>query len=250
MANEVVKSFSESLTDKLITVENALPKDFNKERFVQNCLAVLNEKPELTKINPAELQAGLLKGAYLGLDFFKKECYLIPYGSKVNFQTDYKGETKFVKRYAIRPIHEIYAKIVREGDFFEEKITDGHPSIDFKPKPFNTAEIVGAFAVALYKDGGMDYEVMTTKDINSVRSNYSKMSNSGAWKNSWDEMAKKTVLRRLCKHIETDFESTEAMKAWEDGSDSNIATVERSGDVVDAFSADDVVADAEYKEVE
>lgn len=38
------------------------------------------------------------------------------------------------------------------------------------------------------------------------------------------------------------------MKAWEDGSDSNIATVERSGDVVDAFS--DVVADAEYKEVE
>ena len=47
MANEVVKSFSESLTDKLITVENALPKDFNKERFVQNCLAVLNEKPEL-----------------------------------------------------------------------------------------------------------------------------------------------------------------------------------------------------------
>ena len=248
MANEVVKSFSESLTDKLITVENALPKDFNKERFVQNCLAVLNEKPELTKINPAELQAGLLKGAYLGLDFFKKECYLIPYGSKVNFQTDYKGEKKFVKRYAIRPIHDIYAKVVREGDFFEEKITDGHPSIDLRPKPFNNGEIVGAFAVALYKDGGMDYEVMTTKDINSVRSNYSKMSNSGAWKNSWDEMAKKTVLRRLCKHIETDFESTEAMKAWEDGSDSNIATVERSGDVVDAFS--DVVAEAEYKEVE
>lgn len=247
MANEVVKSFSESLTDKLITVENALPKDFNRERFVQNCLAVLNENQDLTRVNPAELQAGLLKGAYLGLDFFKKECYLIKYGSKIAFQTDYKGETKFVKRYAIRPIHEIYAKIVREGDFFEEKITDGHPSIDFRPKPFNTAEIVGAFAVALYRDGGMEYEVMTKNDINSVRANYSKMSNSGAWKNSWDEMAKKTVLRRLCKHIETDFESTEAMKAWEDGSDSNIATVERSGDVVDAFS--DVVAESEYKEV-
>ncbi len=249
MANEVVKSFSESLSDKLITVESALPKDFNKERFVQNCLAVLNEKPELTRINQAELQAGLLKGAYLGLDFFKKECYLIPYGNKVNFQTDYKGETKFVKRYAIRPIHEIYAKIVREGDYFEEKITDGKPSIDFKPLPFNGGEIVGAFAVALYKDGGMEYEVMTKNDINGVRSNYSKMSNSGAWKNSWDEMAKKTVLRRLCKHIETDFESAEALKAWEDGSDSNIATVERSGDVVDAFSTSEVVAESEYVEV-
>jgi recombination protein RecT len=75
------------------------------------------------------------------------------------------------------------------------------------------------------------------------------MSNSGAWKNSWDEMAKKTVLRRLCKHIETDFESTEAMKAWEDGSDSNIATVERSGEVVDAFAEHDIV-DVDFKEVE
>lgn len=248
MANEVVKSFSETLTDKLITVENALPKDFNKERFVQNCLAVLNEKPELTKINPAELQAGLLKGAYLGLDFFNREFYLIPYGNKVNFQMDYKGVIKFVKRYSIRPILDIYARVVREGDSFLEKITNGIPSVDFAPKPFNNGEIVGAFAVVLYEDGCLDIETMTTRDINAVRSNYSKMCNSGAWKNSWDEMAKKTVLRRLCKHIETDFESVEAKGAWEDGSDSNIATVERSGDVVDAFS--DVVAEAEYKEVE
>lgn len=248
MANEVIKSFSEKLTDKLVSVESALPKDFNRERFVQNCLAVMNEKPELARVNAAELQQGLLKGAYLGLDFFQKECYLIPYGNSVNFQTDYKGEKKFVKRYSIRPIHDIYAKIVREGDYFEEKIIDGHPSIDFKPLPFNGGEIVGAFAVALYKDGGMDYEVMTTKEINNVRSNYSKAINSKAWKCSWDEMAKKTVLRRLCKHIETDFESTEARKAWEEGSDSNIATVERSNDLVDAFN--DSVIDAEYVEVE
>ena len=31
-------------------------------------------------------------------------------------------------------------------------------------------------------------------------------------------MAKKTVLRRLCKHIDTDFESVEARNAWEEGS--------------------------------
>lgn len=248
MANEVVKSFSEKLTDKLVSVENALPKDFNRERFVQNCLAVMNEKPELARINPAELQSGLMKGAYLGLDFFQKECYLIPYGNSVNFQTDYKGECKFVKRYSIRPIFDIYAKVVREGDTFEEKIVDGHPSIDFKPLPFNGGETVGAFAVVLYKDGGLDYEVMTAKDINSVRSNYSKATNSKAWKCSWDEMAKKTVLRRLCKHIETDFESVEARKAWEDGSDSNIATVERSDELVDPFAVP--VAEAEYREVE
>lgn len=248
MANEVVKSFSETLTDKLVSVESALPKNFNRDRFVQNCLAVMNEKPELAQVNKAAVIQGLCKGAYLGLDFMNKECYLIKYGNSVQFQTDYKGEKKFVKTYSIRPIQDIYAKIVREGDYFEEKIIDGKPSIDFKPLPFNGGQIVGAFAVALYKDGGMDYEVMTTKDINDVRNNYSKATNSKAWKCSWDEMAKKTVLRRLCKHIETDFESIEARNVWEEASDSNVATVDKSEEVIDPFA--EPVIDGEYREIE
>ena len=263
--NEIAKEFSQQLTDKLYSVENALPKDFNKERFVQNALTVLNEKPELAKINKAQLQLGLLKGAFLGLDFFNKECYLIPYGNSVQFQTDYKGEIKFTKRYSIRKIKDIYAKVVREGDTFEEKIVDGQATVSFTPKPFNNGEIMGAFAIALFEDGGMQYETMSVEDINNVRNTYSKAANSKAWKNSFDEMAKKVVLRRLCKHIDCDFESIEARKAWEDGSVSDMQTVEREreADVVDVFSSaqptdvidvestevDEAVLDAECKEI-
>lgn len=239
MANEVAIKFSEQLSDKLVSVENALPKDFNRERFVQNCLAVMNENPQLAKINPAHVIQGLLKGAYLGLDFLSRECYLIPYGSSVQFQTDYRGETKFAKKYAIRPILDIYAKVVREGDVFAEEIIDGQPKINFKPVPFSKADIVGAFAVVLYKDGCMEYETMSVEDINSVRNNYSKASQSKAWKYSFDEMCKKTVLRRLCKHIETDFESVEAYSSWQDGSGMDFATpiapVNNKEEVVDVF---------------
>lgn len=237
--NEITKEFSQQLTDKLTSVESALPKDFNKERFVQNALAVLNEKPELAKINKAQLQLGLLKGAFLGLDFFNKECYLIAYGNSVQFQTDYKGEIKFTKRYSIRPIKDIYAKVVREGDCFEEKIVDGQQSVNFTPKSFNNGEIMGAFAICIFEDGGMQYETMSVEDIQNVRNSYSKAANSKAWKNSFDEMAKKVVLRRLCKHIDCDFESVEARKAWEDGSVSDFPTVERerSDEVVDVFGA-------------
>ncbi len=236
MANEIAEKkqdFSNQLMDKLLSVENALPKDLNQNRFVQNCLAVLNEKPELTKINRAELIQGLLKGAYLGLDFMNKECYLIPYGNTVQFQTDYKGEKKFVKRYAIRPIKDIYAKVVRDGDGFEERIVDGQPSIDFKPLPFNDGDIVGAFAVVLYMDGGMEYESMSTKDIEGIRQNFSKSKNSKAWGDATKgEMYKKVVLRRLCKHIETDFESVEAKLSWEDGSVLEVASKKVSTDIV------------------
>ena len=251
MANEVAKTFEDLLSDKLVMVAQALPKDLNKERFVQNCMSVLEDKPELKQANKLQLMLGFLKGAYLGLDFMNKECYLIPYGSSVQFQTDYKGEKKFVKNYSIRAIKDIYAKVVREGDFFEERILEGKPSVDFKPLPFNNGKIIGAFAVVLYADGGMEYETMSTEDINSVRNNYSKASQSKAWKYSFDEMAKKTVLRRLCKHIETDFESIEARNTWDEASVmdfSNGATVQHDDTVVDAFSNEEVT-DIEVTEI-
>ena len=252
MANEVAVKFSEQLSDKLISVESALPKDFNRERFIQNCLAVMNETPSLAKISPAQTIQGLLKGAYLGLDFMNRECYLIPYGNSVQFKTDYKGEVKFTKKYSIRKIKDIYAKVVRKGDEFTEEIIDGHPSIQFKSVPFSNEEIVGAFAVCLFQDGGLIYETMSVNDINSVRNNYSKASQSKAWKNSFDEMCKKTVLRRLCKHIETDFESVEAHSAWEDGSGMDFTTpitpVNDKEEVIDVF--EDVSGNNEVEQIE
>ena len=94
--NEVKAKLSDSLMDKLVSIEAALPKDFNKTRFVQNAIAVLNDKPELAKINQQMLIQGLVKGAYLGLDFLADECYLIPYGQSIEFQTSYRGEIKIV----------------------------------------------------------------------------------------------------------------------------------------------------------
>ncbi len=200
------KTFSLALTEKLDSVSEALPKDFNKARFIQNALALINDNPDLQKYNQSKLITGLLKGAYLGLDFYSKECYLVPYGNQLNYQTDYRGAKKLAKKYSIRPIKDIYAKLVREGDSFEEKIINGEQTFDFKPLPFNDGKIIGAFAVCLYVDGGMQYDTMSLVDLENTRKS-SKASNGPAWKNFTGEMYKKTVLHRLCKHIELDFEN-------------------------------------------
>lgn len=199
-------NFSIVLADKLDSVSDALPKDFNKARFVQNALALVNENPNIAKYGQQKIMAGLLKGAYLGLDFYSKECYLVPYGNDLNYQTDYRGAKKLAKKYSIRPIKDIYAKLVHEGDLFEEKIIGGEQSFNFKPKPFNDGKIIGAFAVVLYTDSGMAYDTMSLADLENTRK-ASKASNSPAWKNFTGEMYKKTVLHRLCKHIELDFEN-------------------------------------------
>lgn len=254
--NEVVATFSDMLTDRLVSVEAALPTDFNKVRFVQNAMAVLNGNPNLAKCNKSSIMAGLMKGAYLGLDFANKEAYLIPYGNDVQFQTDYKGEVKFVKKYSIRPIKDIYAEVIRENDEFSRSIVDGQQKFTFNQK-LGGGAVIGVFAVCLFADGGIQLELMSIDDINSVRNNYSKQSQGKTWTNSFNEMAKKVCLRRLCKHINTDFESVEARQAWDEGSGmdfSNSNRVANTDEVVNAFAPknndDDVEVIVEAKGVE
>lgn len=220
MNKELVLKQSHTALNKLLeTKTSALPKDFNKTRFLQNCMTVLQDTRDIEKCEPMTVARTMLKGAFLGLDFFNKECYAIPYGNQLNFQTDYKGEIKLAKKYSINPIKDIYAKLVREGDEFEESIVNGQQTINFKPKTFNNGPIIGAFAVVLFKDGSMMYEAMSKEEIEEIRNNFSKAKNSAAWTKTTGEMYKKTVLRRLCKLIELDFDSTEQQQTFMESSD-------------------------------
>lgn len=210
------RTFGVALMEKLESIEVALPKDFNKQRFVQNTLALIHDNPYLKNYPQSEMMNGLVKGATLGLDFFNKECHLVPYGKTLNYQTDYRGAKKLAKKHSVRPIKDIYAKLVREGDEFEETITNGEQGINFKPKAFNDGKIIGAFAVCLFVDGGMVCDTMSIADLENTRKS-SKASNSPAWRNFTGEMYKKTVLHRLCKHIELDFENPTQQTAFMSG---------------------------------
>ena len=212
---EQKQTFSLALTEKLETVNEALPKDFNKTRFVQNAIALVNENTNLQKYSQQQIMSGLLKGAYLGLDFYSKEAYLIPYGNQLNYQTSYLGAKKLAKKYSIRPIKEIDAKIVREDDYFEEKVLGGKSSFEFRPKPFNKGKVVGAFAYVIYEDGGIVVDTMNIDELETTRK-HSKASNSMAWKDFTTEMYRKTVLRRLCKYIELDFENVSQVDEFMD----------------------------------
>lgn len=228
MASEqqFLMDISNRLNRELTDHSKALPKGFNSSRFALNCVTMLRDMlrdpqkvKQVQQVDPNSIPLCFAKGAYLGLDFFNGECYAIPYGGTMQFQTDYKGELKLCKKWSKNPIKDIYAKVVREGDMFEEMIENGVQRVNFRPVPFSNKKMVGAFAVALFKDGSMMYDTMSASDIENVRNNFSKARNSPAWKNTPGEMYKKTVLRRLCKLIDLDFDTIEAQTAFEDGGD-------------------------------
>lgn len=224
MAEITVKQYlatiQEGIENELTENVRALPEGFNRQRFILNCITVLKDNlKDFNNIEPASITTTFAKGAYLGLDFFNGECYAIPYGGVVKFQTDYKGEIKLTKKYSKNPIKDIYAKNVKEGDFFEEVIENGRQSVNFRPIPFSDKPIIGTFAVVLFKDGSMMYDTMTVAEIENTRKVFSKAQNSKAWKDTPGEMYKKTVLRRLCKLIDLDFDNIEQQKAFQEGSD-------------------------------
>ena len=205
------------LTNELAlpSISEALPAGFNKARFIQNTVALMQDNKDLAKFPQSKVVPGLLKGAYLGLDFFNKECYLIPYGQDLQFQIDYKGMQKLVKKYAVRPVDEIYARIVRDGDDFSESIKDNEPVVNFNPKPFNNGKIIGAFAVCQYKDGGAKVEVMSIEQLDAAK-RLSKAQTGTAWKFFAEEMYKKTVIRRLCKGIPVELENAKQESLMQD----------------------------------
>lgn len=241
----------ENLTKSLEKQANALPREFNKQRFIQNCMTVLQDgKTDYSKCDPRSVVRTLLKASYLNLDFFNGECYAIPFGDKCEFMSDYKGEIKLCKRYSSNPIKDIYAKVVRDGDVFEEVIENGNQSINFKPIPFNNGEIIGAFAICLYRDGSMIYDTMSKEEIEHTRKTFSKQASGKAWTNSYGEMCKKTVLRRLCKLIDLNFDTAEAMQAFEDGSAFDVKGKENKEPekATDVFAEENIV-DGEFTEV-
>ena len=98
---EYLENVQVGIENELARNVQALPEGFNKQSFTLNSITVMKDNlKDFSGIDTVSVAVAFAKGAYLGLDFFNKECYAIPYSGKVNFQTDYKGEIKLAKRYS------------------------------------------------------------------------------------------------------------------------------------------------------
>lgn len=268
MANEVAKkentqvaenkpqTFTEMMTLTLTEVKDALPTDFSIPRFVQNAVALLNNNKPLAQYaktyGTSRIKQGLLLGAYLGLDSLNQEFHLIPYGAELNFQKDYRGARKLIMKYSMRPVRDVYAMLIREGDFLEEVVEMGVRNVNFKPLPLNRGKTVGAFAVVLYEDGGVAYDTMNIDELEATRKK-SKAANAMAWKDFPGEMQKKTVLHRLSKQIPLDFANQQQKDAFMADMAIDTEKTDYSEEITDPFAQSEVVEreviDGEAKEI-
>lgn len=190
-------------TSELDRISGALTPDFNKQRFALNFVSMIQDKPELQKYPKEVLATALVRSAQDNLDALNNEVYIYKgYGDKLTYTISYKGLKKMAIEKSVKPISNIIAKIICEGDELDEEIVNGQAHLHYKSKFNNKGKMIGCFAICTFKDGSEIYEIMTLDDINAIKA---KSRNSGAWKDFPQEMAKKSVIRRLCKNITLDF---------------------------------------------
>jgi recombination protein RecT len=205
------------LEDRRDEFAKALAGRVDPDAFVRVAYSTITKTPKLMEATPASLLMSLLEAASLGLvpNSVMGEAYIAPFNNKVKFTDEngkererwetqaqfipgFRGLAKLARNSG--QVSNVIARLVRDGDTFEvlqgteERITHV-PLLGTSEKP-----MVRVYAVAFFRDGPPMFDVMERWEVDRIRQR-SKSKNNGPWVTDYDEMAKKTVFRRLSKHL-------------------------------------------------
>lgn len=191
----------------------ALPKHLTADRLLRVAMTAVQATPKLLDCDRTSLYRAIMTCAQLGLepDGVLGQAYLVPFAGKVQFIPGYKGLITLARNSG--EVATIIAREVCENDTFEYNQGSGDPPnhpYDFRA---DRGKVIGFYAAAKFKDGSFQCEPMTIAEIEAIRDRsqgyryalstakkYNKEPDS-PWINNFNEMAKKTCIRRLAKYL-------------------------------------------------
>lgn len=188
----------------------SFPADYNPTNALMGAYLIMKETTDkngkciLESCSQASIANSLMDMATLGLNASKKQGYFIAYGGKCQFQKSYFGNITLARRNGLKTIN---AEIIYDGDTFKYHIENGMKVIDVHEQDFmniDNDKILGAYAAAVMDDGRKVVEVMNINQLKKAwnqRMGGLKEDASSTHMKFKDQMAKKTVINRLCKLI-------------------------------------------------
>lgn len=211
-----LKNFLESpaVRAKLAEVANKVMKP---EDLIRMALMAVSRNPEIANCSQASIVRALIDAADLGIQpgGTMGRGYLVPRKNYKNntteccFDPGWRGLIDVARRSGL--IARIEAHVVYQRDLFrvtygvESKIVH-EPALDGDAGP-----VVAAYAVAFFKDGTYQAEVLRKADLDKIR-NSSAAKSGGPWGTWYDEMARKSAVRRLVKYLPYDSQLEKALE--------------------------------------
>lgn len=206
------KSMQQYIKSMQGEIAKALPSVITPERFTRIVLSAISVNPKLAQCTPPSFLGAMMTSAQLGLEVNTPlgQAYVLPYQNKgvleAQFQLGYKGLIDLA--YRSGDVEVIQAHVVHKNDEFTcEYGLD--PKLTHKPADTDRGDPVKVYAVFKTKSGGFGFEVMSMEEVREHAAKHSKAygSSYSPWKTSFEEMAKKTVLKRVLKYapLKSDF---------------------------------------------
>jgi recombination protein RecT len=193
-------------------IKKALPSVITPERFTRMVLSAISVNPKLSSCTPSSFLGAMMSAAQLGLEPNTPlgQAYILPYLNKgtleAQFQIGYKGLIDLA--YRSGEVEVIQAHVVYANDEFECEYGI-NTKLSHKPATKDRGEPVKVYALFKTKSGGYGFEVMSMEDVKEHAAKYSKAygTSYSPWKTNFEEMAKKTVLKRVLKYapLKSDF---------------------------------------------
>lgn len=193
-------------------IARALPSVITPERFTRMVLSAISSTPDLAKCTPKSFLGAMMNAAQLGLEPNTPlgQAYILPYNNKgtleAEFQLGYKGMIDLA--YRSGEVEVIQCHVVYKNDQFE-CCYGLEPKLSHVPADGDRGEAIKVYAMFKTKDGGFGFEVMSMDDVRKHAAQYSKSYNNSysPWKKNFEEMAKKTVLKKALKYapLKSDF---------------------------------------------
>lgn len=194
-------TLAEMLRSRKDSIAQIVPSHLTPERVMRVAVNCVAKTPGLQACTPTSLLQSVLVAAELGLEpgGALGHMYLVPFGNVCTPIIGYRGLAELARRSG--EVVSVSAAVVREKDKF--KVSLGlKPDIQHEPD-FSAGELSKPtffYAVAVLSDGSTQFEVMSVAQVDAIRAR-SRSGKNGPWATDYEEMAKKTVFRRLAKWL-------------------------------------------------
>lgn len=182
--------------------ELKFPKNYNVGNELKLAYLQITQDAKKMSCNPNSIAQALMDLVLLGLQIEKTQAYFITYGNQLKLFKSYFGEVACMEQADLVVPGSTNAIVIYKGDEVVEEIINGQRVIVSHKTNFlnRDNEILGAYAITTLKNGTIKYEIMTKKEIDK---SWSKTTNANNKVQAEfpQEMAKRTVLRRLSKMV-------------------------------------------------
>lgn len=150
--------------------------------------------------NMASLQNAIINVASIGISLnpANKHAYLVPRDGKICLDISYMGLLHLAM--TTGSIKWGQCKLVHASDTYASNGLDKAPTHSYNPflNANDRGAVIGAYCTVKTADGDYLTEEMSLDDINKIES--SSKAKNGPWKTHWNEMARKTVVKRASKY--------------------------------------------------